>query len=77
MVGWFFFSSKNLGLEYFIPAILLFFCVLFLGYMGKERNNQLWVNLSRFITGFYIFGFLLAILLLIVFIIYTFKDFSF
>ena len=56
-------------------AILLLFPILFLGYIGKKINNQLCINLSRFITGFYIFGFLLAILLYFALIITTFAGF--
>jgi hypothetical protein len=60
-------------------AILLLFFILLLGHIGKKINNQFCVNISHFLAGFYIFGFLLAFLLDILFFISAlgFWDFLF
>ena len=58
------FPVGNYGIVPFILlAILLLFPILLLGHIGKKISNQLCVNISNFLAGFYIFGFLLAILL--------------
>jgi hypothetical protein len=61
------FSYFDCHIIIIVVTILLFFPILLLGYIGKKRNNQLWVNISNFLAGFYIFDFFPVIVLLPVF----------